>query len=414
MSAIYKKDGKAMDKILIGLLVFVLIIGLICGAFYLLNEGNSKKMMEYIDTFAVDDIDQNQLVPQKDEKGNRYFVTDDDFKVLHLTDIHFGGGILSAETDRMTANAVAAMVVAEKPDLVVVTGDISFAIPTTGTINNKYAHEYFIRLMENLGVYWTVTFGNHETEPYNYHKRQDIADMYADEGLERCLFQQSPEGVSGKGNHVVNVKNSAGEVTQSLIMMDSHSYIREGFVTGLIDSLMWNYDNIKQNQIDWYQGIIEEYQPKSSMLFFHIPLAEVKVAYDEYVANGRVPEGDVESFTGNDGEKEDVVYPSKLGDDLFEKIIELGNTKAMFFGHDHFNNFVLKYKGVTFSYGHSVDYIAYGDIGEKGYQRGCSVVTLSPNGDFTITHENYYQDKYQPLYGKETVDMNPNAYKKPE
>ena len=400
-----------MDKILIALLIFVLLIGATCGVFTLLNISNSQKMLDYIDTFAVADKNSAKLVPQKDEQGNWYFVTDGDFKVLHLTDIHFGGGVLSAETDKLTANAVAAMVTAEKPDLVIVTGDISFAIPTTGTMNNKYAHEYFIRLMENLGVYWTVTFGNHETEPYNPLKRQEVANLYADESLERCLYQQSPEGVSGKGNHVINVKNSAGEVTESLIMMDSHSYIHEDFILGLYDSLLWNYDNIKQDQIDWYEGVINTYQPKNSMLFFHIPLAEVKEAYDEYVANGRELTDNVLGFTGNDGENGDVVFPSKLGDNLFEKVLELGNTKAMFFGHDHFNNFDLNYKGIIFSYGHSIDYIAYGDIGNKGYQRGCSVVTISPNGEFNITHENYYQDKYQPLYEKETVDMNKDAYK---
>ena len=96
---------------------------------------------------------------------------------------------------------------------------------------------------------------------------------------------------------------------------------------------------------------------------------------------------------------------------MFEKVLELDNTRAMFFGHDHFNNFVLNYKGITFSYGYSIDYIAYGDIGSKGYQRGCSVITLSSDGGFNITHENYYQDKYQPLYEKETVDMDKDAYK---
>ena len=100
----------------------------------------------------------------------------------------------------------------------------------------------------------------------------------------------------------------------------------------------------------------------------------------------------------------------EVGDQLFEKALELGNTKAFFFGHDHFNNFVMDYKGVLFSYGFSIDYIAYGDIGNKGYQRGCTVLTLTPDGEFgaeNIVHENYYQDKYQPLYEKEVVDMYP-------
>jgi hypothetical protein len=149
-------------------------------------------------------------------------------------------------------------------------------------------------------------------------------------------------------------------------------------------------------------------------MFFHIPLAEVKDGYDEYVANGRELTDNVTLFEGNDGEQGDVVFPSALGDNLFEKICEIGNTQAIFFGHDHFNNFVMEYKGVKFVYGHSVDYIAYGDIGTRGYQRGCTVINSKPDGEIDIIHENYYQEKYGSLDEKEGMDMNKDAYKEEE
>ncbi len=401
-----------MDKLLIGLLVFVLTLAVIFGTITLLNVKNAEEMKEYIDTFKTEKLD-NALTPSTDEHGNSYFTTDGDFKVLHLTDIHLGGGFLNNETDKKSINAVAAMVEAEDPDLIIVTGDISYAIGLGGTINNEHAHSMFIRLMENLGVYWTVTFGNHDTEPYNYYSRRSVADMYADEALTYCLFGHSSEGISGEGNHVINVKNSSGEVTRSLFMIDSHSYVRQDLIGGLIDSLAWNYDVIKQDQVDWYEDMIELYSPKSSLAFFHIPVYEVKDAYDEFVGNGRADTDNVKWLGGHDGEKGDVVVyasESEMGDQLFEKALELGNTKGFFFGHDHFNNFVLDYQGILFSYGYSIDYIAYDDIGEKGYQRGCTVITLTPDGEFgadDIVHENYYQDKYQPLYEKETVDMYP-------
>jgi hypothetical protein len=233
-----------MDKILIALLIFALLVGAACGAFYFLNEKNADEMAEYIDSLVEAPL-QPTLHPEKDENGNWFFITDEDFKVLHLTDVHLSGGILQAKDDRKALRAAVAMVMAEDPDLVIITGDISYAIGLGGTINNKYAHDMFIRLMESLGVYWTVTFGNHDTEPYNYHGRDVVADLYGDESLERFLFMHSPEGVSGEGNHVINIKNSAGDVTKSLFMLDSHSYIRQDLVGGLIDSLMWNYDYIK-------------------------------------------------------------------------------------------------------------------------------------------------------------------------
>lgn len=403
-----------MDKILIVLLVLALIIGATCGVCHLLNESNYSEMIEYIDTFGVDMPDEVRLAPKKDELGNWYFTTDEDFKVLHLTDVHITGGFLATEKDKKAINAVAAMVKTENPDLVIVTGDIAFAIPDTGTINNYYAHQMFIRLMENLGVYWTVTFGNHDDEAFNFYRRQAVADMYADEILEKCLFMQSPEGVSGMGNHIINVKNSAGEVTKTLFMVDSHAYVNSDLLFGTIDALLWNYDCIKQDQVDWYASIIEQYKPMSSLMFCHIPIRDVKVAYDESVANGKSDTENVKWIGGVDGENKtgEMVYASRLDEGLlFEKILELGNTKAMFFGHDHLNNFVLDYQGVLFSYGYSIDYAAYnGDLENKGLQRGCTVLTLTPDGEFVaenIVHENYYQDKYQPLYEKEEVEMTP-------
>lgn len=402
-----------MDKILIGLLIFVLLIGATCGTFYLLNEKNFDDMIEYIDKFQFGRDDRVYPTPKLDDNGNWYFTTDEDFRVLHLTDVHITGGVLNAEEDRKAINAVAAMVVAEDPDLVIITGDIAFAIPGTGTINNRYAHEMFIHLMETLGVYWTVTFGNHDNESFNYYDRHAVAEMYANEELEYCLFSHSSEGVSGEGNHVINVKNSLGEVTQSLIMIDTHAYIHMDLFGGLIDTLFWNYDCVKQDQVDWYESVIEEYQPKSSLMFFHIPLHEVKDAYDEFVSNGRADTDNVKWLGGVDGEdrEAEVVYSSRIEEQLFEKVLELGNTKAMFFGHDHLNNFVLDYKGVLFSYGYSIDYSAYnGDLENLGLQRGCAVLTIAPDGSFDagdIVHENYYQDKYQPLDGKEEVKMEP-------
>lgn len=401
-----------MEKVLIILLAFILLVGIFCGVVYSLNEKNADEMMDYIDTFAHLRLTPD-YTPELDEYGNWYFVTDEDFKVLHITDVHITGGFINKIEDQKAINALVAMVVAEDPDLVIITGDLAFAIPETGTINNRYAHEMFIKVMENLGVYWTVTFGNHDDESFNFYRRQAVADMYADESLERCLFQQSPEGVSGMGNHVINIKNTAGEVTKSLIMVDTHAYIHTDLIGGTIDALFWNYDCVKQDQVDWYESVIEQYSPKSSLMFFHIPLMEVKKGYDEYIANGRQDGENVKWHGGDDGEDRsaEVVYSSRIEDGLFEKILELGNTKAMFFGHDHLNNFVLEYKGVLCSYGYSIDYSAYsGTLENKGLQRGCTILTLTPDGEFSaenIVHENYYQDKYQPLHGKETPDMTP-------
>lgn len=411
-----------MKKALIITGIVLASLGLIFGLFVAINQIGEGQMNKYIDTFSPVEIE-DRLTPTLVD-GEYYFTTDRAFKLMQLTDVHLGGGFLSRKEDKMTINAIAAMVAEEKPDLIIVTGDVSFAVPyISGTINNAIAHRMFMRLMERLGVSWTIVFGNHDSEAYNYYNRAAVNKMYDDESLEHCLF--IPDGdLSGEGNHVINVKNTTGFITQSFYMIDTHSYTDQDPL-----GIKWDYDYVKEDQIAWYAGKIDAHKAANaalyetlpeeqkalysnllepqSLMFMHIPLREVKAAYEEYVANGRQNTEDVTYIRGFDGETDEVVYSSRTDEQLFETILEKGSTQALFFGHDHLNNFVFEYKGVKLCYGYSIDYLAYSGIDTRGFQRGCTIISCAPSGEATIVHENYYQDKYNPLYDKETVDMNP-------
>ena len=414
---------KKVLKFLLGFVIgFVAVILVLCLGLTVANRISEVSMNEYIDTFGKVEYE-SQLKPSVDEYGNYVFVTDGDFKIMQITDAHIGGGVLSRGDDKKAINAIAAMIAAEKPDLVVSTGDMASAYPNSGTLNNKFAHSYFIRLMENLGVYWTVSLGNHDSEIYNSQTREEVGAMYDHSKLEYSLFSAGPEDVDGVGNHVIAVKNSSGIVTQLVIMIDTHAYTEDDPM-----GLNWDYDYVKESQVEWYRDVIntysehnrselpyisddelagdrESYETPKSLAFFHIPLLEVREAYWEYVNNGYHNNENVEFVKGNPGEKDPVVFPSETPTALFDTMVELGSTQGFFFGHDHLNNFVLKYKGIVMSYGYSIDYFAYGGIDRYGYQRGCQMITVHPDGSFDITHENYYQDKYVPLYEKEDVDM---------
>ena len=141
------------------------------------------------------------------------------------------------------------------------------------------------------------------------------------------------------------------------------------------------------------------------MLFIHIPLIEVKDACDEHLASGGKSTEDVLYVMGKIGETEPYVFCSNERGKMFDAMLSLGSTKAIFYGHDHLNNLVMDYKGIVFSYGYSIDYFAYSNIADVGAQRGCSIITCSPDTSFEIVHENYYQDKYPSQYEKEVVDM---------
>lgn len=371
-----------------------------------------NKNLENIKSFEKVEIE-NQLVPYKDENGYWTFTTDENFKVVQLTDVHIGAGFMSHGKDLKALNAVAAMVTAEKPDLVVVTGDIAYPIPPqAGTDDNLASATMFASLMEQLGVYWTVTFGNHDTERYSDYNRAEIADFYENSGFKHCLFKSGPEDVDGYGNNIINIKNSKGEITQSIFTFDSHSYLRHdilGFGHG--------YENIRESQVEWYRENIEkltEYNksvsnmenpvPKSTA-FFHIPLEEYQDAWYEYVENGFKDTENVKHIYGVAGESGTIVFTGEGEDTLFETMVELGSTKGIFCGHDHENNFCVEYKGIRLTYGMSVDYLAYIGISRRGAQRGCTVITYSPDGSFTSKNENYYQDKYVSTFEKEVVNM---------
>lgn len=365
---------------------------------YAMYKSHLKRIAEYSPVSNPEAI-----VPVEDENGEFTFVTDRELKILHMTDVHFGGGWMSFNKDRMSINAVATMIQTEKPDLVVITGDIAYPVPfQAGTFNNKTSAMMFITLMEQLEVPWTVTFGNHDTEAYSYYNREKVSGFYSDESLEYCLFSKGPEDIDGYGNHVIHVKNTAGVITQELIFMDSHSY-----TDGDIFGIFWKYDNIKQSQVDWYKDIITNAQKNNpdvkSLLFFHIPLVEYRDAYDEIIANDMKATENAEIIAGRVAEEDPYVYCGMHEDNLFETILELGSTQATFCGHDHLNNIVMRYKGVDLTYGMSVDYLAYVGISKKGTQRGCTLITVNPDGSYTQSFENYYQDKYDPLYPKEEV-----------
>ena len=290
-----KKTGKGKKALKIIAIILAVIVVLSCvsmGVTKISIKANTEKANSF-ETVQYE----NQLVPEKDENGFWTFTTDRDFKVLQLTDVHIGGGWMSKKTDAMALNAVASMVTAEKPDLVIITGDTAYPVPfQAGTFNNLSSAKIFATLMEKLGVYWVLSFGNHDTEAYSYYSREDISKFYEGEDMKHCLFQTGDDEVDGYGNQVINIKNSKGIITQSLYLFDSHSYIN-GDVLGL----RWQYDNIHQSQVDWYKNTVnalnEQNQKKldelglkeksdiKSAAFFHIPLDEQREAWYEYANN---------------------------------------------------------------------------------------------------------------------------------
>lgn len=400
-----KMRFKTFLKVILGIIIVIALIsgGITCANVITGNSNtkfiaNSIKACEY----------ENQLIPTVDDDGNYEFVTDRDFRIMHLTDVHLGGGFLSSDKDNMALNAVAAMITAEKPDLVVVTGDVAFPVPySSGTFNNKRPAVLFADLMEKLGIYWCISYGNHDTEAYSFFSREQISKVYGNhKKYPHCVFQKGPDDIDGCGNYVINIKNSQGKITRSLFMVDSHSYVDNDYF-----GILWKYDCVHKNQIEWYENQLDSLTSKNggetpkSFMFMHIPVMEMRDAYYKLRDNGGKDTEDVKVVNGKMGEVDKVVYSGEKNEGLFDTCLKHGSTQAMFFGHDHLNNMTINYKGIDLSYGYSIDYLAYSKINTYGVQRGCSIITVSSDGSYDISKQNYYQDKYKPVREKEKVTM---------
>lgn len=400
-----KQKAKKAGKVL---LIILIIIAVIAAVFAVINTVSVKGERSFISDSVKEVNYDSQLKPVLEEDGCYTFTCDRDFKVLQLTDVHIGSGFMSTKNDAMALNAVTAMITAEKPDLVIVTGDVAYPVPfQSGTFNNKNGAVTFASLMEKLGVYWCMVYGNHDTEIYSYFNRSAISNqVYCNkEKYPHCLFQTGPAEVDGFGNYVVKVKNSKGEVTQCFFMLDSHAYTDGDYL-----GIMWKYDAIHKNQVQWYVNTVKEItknnggvQPKS-LAFFHIPLAEMGDAFAEYRDAGYKDSANVKYKYGKVAEADEVICASNYNNGMFDAFAQNG-TQGIFFGHDHLNNLSVNYKGVQMTYGYSIDYLAYSGINKYGLQRGCTVITVKPDGSFDNRGENYYQDKYKAINPKEKVEL---------
>jgi hypothetical protein len=239
--------------------------------------------------------------------------------------------------------------------------------------------------MEKLRVPWTICFGNHDTESYSLADKNEIADFYASAELKYCIFTHNPENaeISGKGNQIINIRNADNTLNTSLIIFDSNAYIKGN---------MFKYDIVHDDQVEWYRDAITSISLTEkgegggivpSLAFLHIPLNEYQTAWDLHLKGS--PEA--EYLFGVS--EEDILAPTiEEGlpeGKLFEEMVSLGSTKAVFAGHNHKNNFAVNYKGIQLTYGNSLTYLGLFGIGKTDRYRGGTLISVKNDSTFVTS-----------------------------
>lgn len=297
------------------------------------------------------------------------------FKILVTTDLHLLG---DAEKRNKTLRLLCRQIADVKPDLVIFTGDVVL------TDCQQIDAIQFGSLMEKMGVYWAYIFGNHEARAEKEFHKYFLMKNFA--SFPHCLSKIGDERLFGYGNFFINIMGAENKLLQSLCFLDSGRDICDYYRAEYnIPEDMRGYDFIKRNQMYFYENNIkslrEKYGDFKSMLFIHIPLPEYREVMELDGSGGR-PTGKAKVLYGHLYE---AVGCSEYNSGMFDKILELGSTQAVFAGHDHVNDFCAEYKGVHLVYAQCGGYDQYtmGDnfgTPEKDWPQGATIVDIGPDG----------------------------------
>lgn len=247
------------------------------------------------------------------------------FKLLQFTDTHYiAGDPLSERALRCVEEALDA----EKPDLVIHTGDILFGKP-----DQESALE-ILRPIADRGIPFAVALGNHDSQFGS--SRETIFSLIRD--LPGCLNTAPKEGVYGSSNDVITL-TAGGKTDRVLYLFDSmDAVILKG------EEEIHSYDYIRYSQLGWYRAYSEHFTqenggtPVPSLAFFHIPLREIEEAL---AAPGSL-------LAGTNGEPP---CPSRINSGLLAQFRELQDVQAIVTGHDHDCDYVLRYGNMYYIYG---------------------------------------------------------------
>ena len=339
----------------------------------------------YINSVPV--VEHNTHKIAYDESSGIYTITKttDEFKILHLTDIHIGGSLYSYTKDMKALTACFAEIEYTHPDLVVVTGDMCFPMGIMSlSLNNSAPVHQFAAFMRNTGIPWAFTYGNHDTEAMSTLDKMELNEVYKSLSYKtsgNLLYPYVQPDIMGRNNQLIELRNADGSICTALFMIDSNAYTGEGLNV---------YDYIHDDQVDWYAGEVNRLKAEAghdvnSLVFFHIPLQEYRTATELYLEGssevkyyfGENP-GDHGGITNNLVNCSD--YPSKL----FDTTVALGGANGFFCGHDHYNNASLEYKGIRLTYGMSIDYLAMPGISKETKQRGAELITIHEDGSWDV------------------------------
>lgn len=275
------------------------------------------------------------------------------FKIVQFTDMQDG-----PKTNPNTIDLMNKILDKEKPSLVVLTGDnIDGKCKTADEV--KKAITNIAQLMETRKIPWAIVFGNHDDE-HGVMSKEQMMNFYMSFSCNISLIGNKTSGRIGNYNLLVQGSASSAPAL-NLYLLDSGKY-----------NLLGSYDSITSTQISWYKStaanLKKQYKKTiPALMFFHIPLPEFRTAYK----TGYI-----------DGKRLEIENSPLINTGLFSALVNTGDVKGVFVGHDHINTYTAVLKGIRLGYAGSAGYATYGNA---NMQRGARVLKISETNPSAFT-----------------------------
>lgn len=175
--------------------------------------------------------------------------------------------------------------------------------------------------------------------------------------------------------------------------MDTHDRVPMAHLDGSVTS---EWACLTKEQILWYRNTVRTLKNvgvRETALITHIPIyayREVaKSAYKEGIDKKTLAPDAKGSAVFNEGYEcasgvcyEDICsYPEEEG--MTDALMSEDSTRTVLCGHDHINNFIIPYRGITFVYALKTGRGCYWD----NRLNGGTVITISADGKANVRHE---------------------------
>ncbi|MFC7343920.1 metallophosphoesterase family protein [Saccharopolyspora griseoalba] len=319
-------------------------------------------------------------VAQQQRNAPLKFRPDGTYKIVQFNDTQD-----DEQTDRRTVELMEKVLDSEQPDFVVMNGD-NIAGGCESGLEMKQAMNNVVRPMEDRKIPWAITFGNHDEDstPQGGMDEADQLDFYRSYPCNRN--QPSPDAVTGTANNSLLIQGSrTSDPKFNLFLIDSGRYAPEEIAGQNIEGYP-GWDWIRMNQIEWYAQTSREVEREAgrlvpALLFIHIPLWEYRFMWWGSV-DGRTAADHARGVDrhGIVGERNEDECPGPFNSGMFSAILDRGDVKGVFCGHDHVNTYSGDYYGVLLGYAGNAGFGTYGLPGaERNRLRGARVFELDEN-----------------------------------